>query len=89
MATKIWANEFVAYQDLTTTYKGVLSARSELVTVYALCGFANLSSIGIQVGVLGALAPKRAGEISQLAISAFVCGAMSTWISAAIAGMLI
>ncbi|KAI8052682.1 Na+ dependent nucleoside transporter C-terminus-domain-containing protein [Thamnidium elegans] len=89
LATKIWANEFVAYQDLTTTYKGVLSARSELVTVYALCGFANLSSIGIQVGVLGALAPKRAGEISQLAISAFICGAMSTWISASIAGMLI
>lgn len=89
LAVKIWANEFVAYQELTTTYKGVLSARSELVSVYAICGFANLSSIGIQVGVLSSLAPKRAGEISNLAISACICGAMSTWISASIAGMLI
>ena len=89
LATKIWANEFVAYQEMTTIYKGVLSARSEIVAVYALCGFANLGSIGIQVGVLSALAPKRAGEIAHLAISAFVCGALSTWISAAIAGMLI
>lgn len=89
LATKIWANEFVAYLDLTTTYAGQLSARSELVAVYALCGFANLSSIGIQVGCLGTLAPTRVAEISQLAVSACICGAMSTWISASIAGMLL
>lgn len=89
MATKIWANEFVAYQALTTTYKGTLSARSELVVTYALCGFANLGSVGMQVGVLGTLAPTRAGEISSLAITALICGSMSTWLSASIAGMLV
>ncbi|KAL7324150.1 hypothetical protein PS15p_210703 [Mucor circinelloides] len=89
MATKIWANEFVAYQALTTTYKGTLSARSELVVTYALCGFANLGSVGMQVGVLGTLAPTRAGEISSLAISALICGSLSTWLSASIAGMLV
>jgi CNT family concentrative nucleoside transporter len=89
MATKIWANEFVAYQALTTTYKDVLSVRSELVATYALCGFANLGSVGMQVGVLGTLAPTRAGEISSLAISALICGSLSTWLSASIAGMLV
>lgn len=89
MATKIWANEFVAFQEMTVTYKGMLSARSEIVAVYALCGFANLGSVGMQVGVLSSLAPKRSGEISQLAISALICGSMSTWISASLAGMLI
>ena len=89
MATKIWANEFVAYQALTTTYKGTLSVRSELVATYALCGFANLGSVGMQVGVLGTLAPTRAGEISSLAISALICGSLSTWLSASIAGMLV
>lgn len=89
MATKIWANEFVAYQALTTTYKDTLSVRSELVATYALCGFANLGSVGMQVGVLGTLAPTRAGEISSLAISALICGSLSTWLSASIAGMLV
>lgn len=89
MATKIWANEFVAYQALTTTYKDALSVRSELVATYALCGFANLGSVGMQVGVLGTLAPTRAGEISSLAISALICGSLSTWLSASIAGMLV
>jgi CNT family concentrative nucleoside transporter len=89
MATKIWANEFVAFQEMTNMYNGQLSTRSELVAVYALCGFANFGSVGMQVGVLSSLAPTRAGEISQLAISALICGSMSTWISASIAGMLI
>ncbi|KAI9470711.1 MAG: Na+ dependent nucleoside transporter C-terminus-domain-containing protein [Benjaminiella poitrasii] len=89
MATKIWANEFVAYQELTTTYKGLLSTRSEVVATYALCGFANLGSVGMQVGVLNTLAPNRAGDISSLAISAMICGSLSTWLSASIAGMLV
>ncbi|GAN08068.1 H+ nucleoside cotransporter protein [Mucor ambiguus] len=89
MATKIWSNEFIAYKQLTDTYKGQLSARSQLVTTYALCGFANFGSVGMQVGVLGTLAPSRTGEISHLAISALICGSLSTWLSASIAGMLI
>ncbi|KAG1455293.1 hypothetical protein G6F56_007103 [Rhizopus delemar] len=88
LATKIWANEFVAYEALSSTYKGILSSRSILITTYAVCGFANLGSVGMQIGILGTLAPKRSGEIAQLAVSAMICGAMCTFISAAIAGML-
>jgi CNT family concentrative nucleoside transporter len=88
LATKVWANEFVAYEALTTTYVGVLSARSTIVVTYALCGFANLGSVGMQIGVLSTLAPKRSGDIARIALSACLCGAFSTWISAAIAGML-
>ncbi|KAG0165936.1 hypothetical protein DFQ28_008234 [Apophysomyces sp. BC1034] len=86
LATKIWANEFVAYQDMM---KLVLPERTRMIATYALCGFANLGSVGMQIGVLGTLAPKRAGDISRLAVSAMMCGAISTWVSAAVAGMLI
>ncbi|KAL0137238.1 H+/nucleoside cotransporter [Mucor lusitanicus] len=89
LATKIWANEFVAYQALASTYINVLTPRSYLITTYALCGFANLGSVGMQIGVLSTLAPKRSGDIASLAVSAMICGAFSTWISAAIAGMLL
>ncbi|KAI8349470.1 Na+ dependent nucleoside transporter C-terminus-domain-containing protein [Choanephora cucurbitarum] len=89
LATKIWANEFVAYESLASVYKDVLSDRSYIITTYALCGFANLGSIGMQIGVLSTMAPKRNGDIARLAVSAMICGAFSTWISAAIAGMLI
>ncbi|KAI8086595.1 Na+ dependent nucleoside transporter C-terminus-domain-containing protein [Halteromyces radiatus] len=89
LALKIWANEFVAYQELITTYKDVLSDRSKLIVTYALCGFANLGSIGLQVSVLGGLAKSRTGTISSLAVSSMLCGAMSTWISACLAGMLL
>ncbi|ORE23315.1 hypothetical protein BCV71DRAFT_240546 [Rhizopus microsporus] len=88
MAIKIWANEFVAYQEMITTYKGLLSVRSQLVATYALCGFANFGSVGMQVGVLSTLAPTRSGDISRLAISALICGSISTWLSASVAGML-
>ncbi|KAI9256705.1 Na+ dependent nucleoside transporter C-terminus-domain-containing protein [Sporodiniella umbellata] len=88
LATKIWANEFVAFEALASTYKGVLSPRSLLITTYAVCGFANLGSVGMQIGILGTMAPKRTGEIARLAVSAMMCGAMCTFISAAIAGML-
>ncbi|KAG2177551.1 hypothetical protein INT44_008063 [Umbelopsis vinacea] len=89
LATKLWANEFVAYNDLTTTYKGVITDRTVTIITYALCGFANLSSIGIQISVLGALAPERTGEISRLAVSAMLCGALCTCLSASMAGMLL
>ncbi|CAO3594287.1 unnamed protein product [Absidia cylindrospora] len=89
LALKVWANEFVAYQELKNTYEGVISERSHLIAIYALCGFANLGSIGLQVSVLGGLAKSRTAVISSLAVSAMLCGAMSTWISACLAGMLV
>jgi CNT family concentrative nucleoside transporter len=84
-----WFIYFSLDDALTTTYKDVLSERSTIIVTYALCGFANLGSVGMQIGVLSTLAPKRSGEIARLAVSAMICGAFSTWISAAIAGMLL
>ncbi|KAI8140209.1 Na+ dependent nucleoside transporter C-terminus-domain-containing protein [Fennellomyces sp. T-0311] len=89
MALKIWANEFVAYNEMQTTYLETITERSRLVTTYALCGFANFSSIGIQLGGLGAIAPKRTGDIAEMAISALICGSICTWVSACFAGMLL
>jgi CNT family concentrative nucleoside transporter len=76
LALKVWANEFVAYEEMISNYTGVLSPRSQLITTYALCGFANLGSIGLQVSVLGGLAKSRTAAISSLAVSAMLCGAM-------------
>ena len=89
MAIKIWSNEFIAFREMIDVYKGQLTPKSELVATYALCGFANLGTVGMQIGVLSAIAPKRSDAISEIAISALICGSISTWISAAMAGMLV
>ncbi|KAI8342214.1 Na+ dependent nucleoside transporter C-terminus-domain-containing protein [Choanephora cucurbitarum] len=89
MAIKIWSNEFIAFREMIDVYKGQLTPKSELVATYALCGFANLGTVGMQIGVLSAIAPKRSDAISEIAISALICGSISTWLSAAMAGMLV
>jgi concentrative nucleoside transporter, CNT family len=66
-----------------------LSHRGFTIASYALCGFANLSSFGIQIGVLTALAPSRAKIIARIAASALICGYISTLQTAGIAGMLL
>ena len=66
-----------------------LSDRAFTIASYALCGFANLGSLGIQVGVLSALAPSRAKVIARIALSAMICGFISTMQAAGIAGMLV
>lgn len=83
-------NEFVAYQSLQSDqYYSDLSPRSRLIATYALCGFANLGSLGNQISVLAELAPRRGGDVSRVALSAMLTGALSTFTSAAFAGMLI
>lgn len=78
VATKLVANEFVAYLALTAHQQATpLSARGFTIASYSLCGFANISSIGIQIGVLSALAPSRAKAIVRLAPSAMICGFVS------------
>lgn len=90
IGTKIVANEFVAYQALTTQPEYLaMSPRSILIASYALCGFGNLGSLGTQIGVLTQVAPGRAGDVSKLAFSALICGILSTLTSAAVAGLLI
>ncbi|KAL4913790.1 Na+ dependent nucleoside transporter C-terminus-domain-containing protein [Aspergillus aurantiobrunneus] len=87
---KLVANEFVAYSALQTDeeYQD-LSSRSRLIATYALAGFANIGSLGNQIGVLAQLAPSRSGDVSRVAVSAMLTGAISTFTSAAIAGLLI
>ncbi|KAL4780586.1 Na+ dependent nucleoside transporter C-terminus-domain-containing protein [Aspergillus varians] len=87
---KLVANEFVAYNALTSDPDYAdLSARSRLIVTYALAGFANIGSLGNQIGVLAQLAPSRSGDVSRVAVSAMLTGALSTFTSAAIAGLLI
>ncbi|KAJ5606518.1 hypothetical protein N7510_009299 [Penicillium lagena] len=87
---KIITNEFVAYQALQSqeTYAD-LSDRSRLIATYALCGFANIGSLGNQIGVLAQISPGRSADVSRVAVSAMITGALSTFTSASIAGLLI
>jgi len=87
LGTKLVANEFVAYLNLTTGQLGAnpLSERAFLIASYALCGFANLAALGIQIGVLSALAPSRGKAIARLGPSAMICGFLSTMQAACIA----
>lgn len=89
-ATKLIANEFSAYLDLQKIVgsDSPLSPRAYTIASYGLCGFANLGSLGIQIGVLGALAPSRGKVIARIAFSAMVCGFMSTLQTAGIVYVL-
>jgi CNT family concentrative nucleoside transporter len=66
-----------------------LDPRSFTIATYALCGFANFSSIGIQIGGIGALAPNRRGDLARLGLRAVLAGTLANFMSAAIAGMLL
>lgn len=84
------ANEFVAYTALQNdSYYHDITQRSRLIATYALCGFANVGSLGTQIGVLSQVAPGRTGDVSRLALSALISGAISTFSSATVAGMVI
>ncbi|PGH33768.1 CNT family concentrative nucleoside transporter [[Emmonsia] crescens] len=87
---KLIANEFVAYEQLQNNpYYADISARSRLIATYALCGFANIGSLGNQIGVLSQLAPGRSADVTRVAVSAMLTGALSTFSSASIAGLLV
>jgi CNT family concentrative nucleoside transporter len=87
---KLVLNEFVAYLELSKLQASpaALSARSELVTTYALCGFANLGSIGIQIGGIGGLAPTRKQDLAKLGLRAVLGGSLATFMTATIAGLI-
>jgi len=90
MGIKIAVNEFVGYAELAKHIDlNNLSPRSIVIATYALCGFANFSSIGIQIGGISALAPKRRSDLSRVALRAMFGGALASWITACIAGMLV
>ena len=89
LGTKLVANEFVAYVKLTGEYRDALSPRSYTLATYALTGFANFASIGIQLGGIGGMAPSRRGDLARLGSRALLAGFIATLINAAIAAALI
>jgi CNT family concentrative nucleoside transporter len=90
LGTQVIATEFVAYTKLTAAMEtGALSPRSAQIVTYALCGFANVASIGIQIGGLSALAPERRSDLAALAPRAMVAGALACWMTGAIASIFI
>ncbi len=89
MGTKMVINEFVAYTNLAPMIaQGVLQPKSVLIVSFALCGFANFSSIAIQVGGIGELAPSRRADLARLGFRALICGTLASYLSATIAGIL-
>lgn len=90
LGEKIVLTELIAYADLAAIREtGALSDRTAIIASYALCGFANFASIGIQMGGIGGIAPTRKKEIASLAFKAMIGGALASWITASIAGILI
>jgi concentrative nucleoside transporter, CNT family len=91
MGTKMVLNEFVAYLDLTTLQKTpqALSSKGLTIVTFALCGFANFSSIAIQVGGIGELAPSRRADLARLGFKALICGTLASYLSATLAGLLV
>ena len=87
MGTKMVINEFVAYMDLSLI-KESLTDKTILITSFALCGFANFSSIAIQVGGIGELVPERRTDLARLGFKALICGTLASYLSATIAGIL-
>ena len=88
LGTRMVLNELVAFSFLGPQ-KAIMDPRSFTIATFALCGFANLSSIGIQIGGIGALAPNKKGELARLGVRAMLAGTMANLMSASIAGMLL
>jgi CNT family concentrative nucleoside transporter len=90
MGEKIVLTELIAFGDLSNFIKqNLISERSSIIASYALCGFANFGSIGIQLGGIGAMAPERRNDLSNLVMKAMIGGTLASWLTASIAGILI
>ena len=88
LGTRMILNEFVAF-SLLAGQKAALDPRSYTIATFALCGFANLGNIGIEIGGIGSLAPNKRGELARLGIRAMLAGTMANLMAASIAGMLL
>jgi CNT family concentrative nucleoside transporter len=89
LGTKTVLNELIAYIEMSKLPPGTFSERSALILTYALCGFANFSSIGITIGGLGAMVPERRAEIVELAPKALISGTLATCMTGAVVGILV
>jgi CNT family concentrative nucleoside transporter len=88
MGIKLFANEFVAYSKLRSMLGGSLDPRSITIITFALCGFANFSSVGIQIGGISGIEPSRRDDLLKLSLRALLAGTLTSYLSAAIAGLL-
>lgn len=90
LGIKVVQNEFVAYIQLSSDPQYTsMSPRAQLIATYALCGFGNIGSLGIQIGVLGQLGPGRKRAFAEVSVSALLTGVLATLMSASIAGMVL
>ncbi|MDP9191188.1 MAG: NupC/NupG family nucleoside CNT transporter [Acidobacteriota bacterium] len=90
LGTRMVLNEFVAFVKLgEPAVRDALDPRSLIITTYALCGFANFSSIAIQIGGIGSLAPSRRGDLARLGLRAMIAGTLANFLTAVIAGILL
>jgi CNT family concentrative nucleoside transporter len=90
LGTRMVINEFVAFLELgKPAVSGSLDPRSFIIVTYALCGFANFSSIAIQIGGIGSLAPSRRSDLARLGLRAMFAGTLANFLTATIAGMLL
>ncbi len=88
MGIKTVLNELIAYQNLASLGENVISERSRLIMTYAMCGFANLGSLGIMIGGMGAMAPERRNEIVSLGMRSIVAGTLATCMTGAVMGII-
>jgi CNT family concentrative nucleoside transporter len=88
LGQKLTINEFVAFNNLTTKAIPIVTEKGLLIVSIAICGFANFSSVGMQIGGIGELAPTRRADLAKLGLKALLCGTLASYLSATIAGIL-
>jgi CNT family concentrative nucleoside transporter len=88
LGQKLTVNEFVAFKNLTSGAVPILTQKGLLVVSIAICGFANFSSVGMQIGGIGAIAPGRRADLARLGLRALLCGTLASYLSATIAGII-
>lgn len=88
LGQKLTINEFVAFSNLTTHQLPVVTEKGLTIVSIAICGFANFSSVGMQIGGIGVLVPERRKDLAELGLRALLCGTLASYLSATIAGIL-
>lgn len=88
LGQKLTINEFVAFKNLTTHVTPIVTSKGLTIVTIAICGFANFSSVGMQIGGIGALVPERRRDLAKLGVKALLCGTLASYLSASIAGIL-
>jgi CNT family concentrative nucleoside transporter len=89
LGQKLTINEFVAFQNLANKSAPIVTEKGLLIVSIAICGFANFSSVGMQIGGIGALAPERRSDLARLGMKALLCGTLASYLSATLAGIII